>query len=473
MIVRLVPILILLLLRFYDLGARPPHHDEAVNGWFVDGILNRGYYSYDPQNYHGPFFFYVLTLFEKVFGRNIEVLRSVTVLFGSAVSLTPLLFRKWLGSTGTWIACLMLAVSPALVFYSRYAIHETGFVLAIILFSYNWLSVREEGFKLRSMVGFGLSLGLMASMKENFVLFGACLGLAEGVIWLLDRKPPVTFNLRFWVGLSVGFGIAFVFVLIAFTGFFQDGEGLKKFIDAFSAWSETGTKGNGHEKPFYYWLKLFAEFEWPVLLGLLLTPLAFLKRIPKPLQLLSVLSFAHYLAYSIVSYKTPWCMLSFSWGLVFIASYWLGVWMEGKGKAFLIGGLVAGLIWNARDAYDVAWANPDQDGHPYIYGQTYHDLMEPLNEIIERGTLDPNLHNTLRIAVVSGFTWPLPYVLGEFKQVGYFGEQNAPAELDGDYILMDQTFEENLSPRVKGSYDRVMVRSRQWAAPMIVFKKRN
>ena len=70
MIVRLIPLLILVLFRFYDLGARPIHHDESVNGWFVDGILAKGFYSYDPQNYHGPFFFYILTLFEKIFGTS-------------------------------------------------------------------------------------------------------------------------------------------------------------------------------------------------------------------------------------------------------------------------------------------------------------------------------------------------------------------------------------------------------------------
>jgi uncharacterized protein (TIGR03663 family) len=122
MIIRLLPLVILLLLRFYDLGIRPPHHDEAVNGWFVDGLFNRGYYVYDPQNYHGPLFFYLLALFVKVFGRSVESLRDVTVIFASLISFTPFLFRKWLGRTGTWIAAIIFTISPAMIFYSRYAI---------------------------------------------------------------------------------------------------------------------------------------------------------------------------------------------------------------------------------------------------------------------------------------------------------------------------------------------------------------
>src|SRR5262245_40515610 len=112
MIIRIVLLVILLLFRFYDLGVRPPHHDEAVNGWFVDGILNRGYYQYDPQNYHGPLFFYFLTLFERIFGRSVEALRIDPLIFGALVTATPVLFRKWIGDRGMWTAMFFLAVSP-------------------------------------------------------------------------------------------------------------------------------------------------------------------------------------------------------------------------------------------------------------------------------------------------------------------------------------------------------------------------
>ena len=470
MIVRLIPLLILVLFRFYDLGARPIHHDESVNGWFVDGILAKGFYSYDPQNYHGPFFFYILTLFEKIFGRSVEALRIPTVIIGSAITFTPLLFRKWLGDLGAFFSCLIFALSPALVFYSRYSIHETFFVFSMILFFYNWLKVRKEGFTVQSVFGFGLTLGLLATLKENFVLFGGCLVLSEGILWIIGMKPSAKLNSRFWFSLGASFLIGFLFIVICFTGFFQDGEGITKFLKAFELWSETGSHGNGHQKPIYYWLSLMLNYEWPALIGL---GLAFfsIKKGPMALRLLAVLSVSHWLVYSLVSYKTPWCMMSFYWGLILIAGYWFSVWYQTNLKALVIAGLMGGLSWSGYLAYDVSYLNPDQDGHPYIYGQTYHDMLVPLKEIVDRGLANPALHDSLRIQVVSSFTWPLPYVLGEFKQVAYYGQQNTPPTLEGDYVIMDKDFEPEMSRRLQGSYLRGETRSRQWANPIVFFKK--
>src|SRR6266542_5236941 len=66
-------------LRFFLLGIKPPHFDEGINGWFVDQVMKNGFYRYDPTNYHGPLHFYVLLLFESLFGRNVWALRLPVV----------------------------------------------------------------------------------------------------------------------------------------------------------------------------------------------------------------------------------------------------------------------------------------------------------------------------------------------------------------------------------------------------------
>src|SRR5205823_10786927 len=67
-------------LRFLLLGMKPPHFDEGINGWFIDQVVKNGFYRYDPTNYHGPLHFYVLLLFECLFGRNLWALRLPVVL---------------------------------------------------------------------------------------------------------------------------------------------------------------------------------------------------------------------------------------------------------------------------------------------------------------------------------------------------------------------------------------------------------
>ncbi len=64
------------------LGMKPPHFDEGVNGWFVDQMTQTGFYHYDPTNYHGPFHFYVLFLFQTLFGRHVWALRLPLALVG-------------------------------------------------------------------------------------------------------------------------------------------------------------------------------------------------------------------------------------------------------------------------------------------------------------------------------------------------------------------------------------------------------
>jgi uncharacterized protein (TIGR03663 family) len=472
MLIRWLPILILAVFRFWDLGARPVHHDEAVNGWFVDGILSRGYYIYDPQNYHGPFFFYVLTLFEKLFGRSVEVLRVTTVLAGIGVVFSPLLFRKWIGQRAAWITAFLFAVSPAMIFYSRYAIHEMYFVLALILFFVNWLRVREEGFHLRTVLGFGLSFGLLAGVKENFVLYGGCLGLAEILLFFLERKWPLPLDRKFWAGLLGGFAIGFVFIVLCFTAFFLEPEGMEKFFRAFTLWFETGSNGNGHQKPFTYWISLMSSYEWPVLAGLLVSPVFIWKGSPA-LRLLGLLSVFHALVYSVVSYKTPWCLLSFSWGFVLLLGVWLSERFHSeRWKPVVVLALTVFGIHGSVEARDVAWSKPDQDGHPYIYGQTYHEMVDVTKILLEAAEERPGLKESLKIQVVSAFTWPLPYLLGPFRQVAYYGHDNAPPVLNGDWVIFDSNFEPQMGPRLQGDYTRIEARSRQWAYPLLFFKKK-
>ena len=55
-------------MRFYELGMKPLHHDEGVNGFFLTNLFRDGAYKYDPANYHGPTLYYISLAFAKVFG---------------------------------------------------------------------------------------------------------------------------------------------------------------------------------------------------------------------------------------------------------------------------------------------------------------------------------------------------------------------------------------------------------------------
>jgi Predicted membrane-bound mannosyltransferase len=46
-------------LRFIWLGLKPFHHDEGVNGVFLNTLVETGNWAYDPSNYHGPDLYYI------------------------------------------------------------------------------------------------------------------------------------------------------------------------------------------------------------------------------------------------------------------------------------------------------------------------------------------------------------------------------------------------------------------------------
>lgn len=128
-------------LRFFELGLKPFHHDEGVNGFFLTSLFRDGMYKYDPANYHGPTLYYISLFFSKMFGLNTWSVRASVAVFGVLTVILVFYLRPFIGKVGAQAAALLVALSPGMVFISRYFIHEIffiflalAFVLAVLLF---------------------------------------------------------------------------------------------------------------------------------------------------------------------------------------------------------------------------------------------------------------------------------------------------------------------------------------------------
>lgn len=133
-------LLVAALLRVYQLAINPLHHDEGVNGFFLLNLMHSGVYHYDPANYHGPTLYYfalpLTYLLEHFHQLDTWALRAVTAAFGVGLVWLTLRLRRWLGAIGALAAAALLAVSPGMVYNSRYFIHEILFLfftLGIVL----------------------------------------------------------------------------------------------------------------------------------------------------------------------------------------------------------------------------------------------------------------------------------------------------------------------------------------------------
>lgn len=137
-----------IVLRFIALGTKPFHHDEGVNGWFLTTLFRDGTYKYDPANYHGPTLYYISLAFTKAFGLETLPVRWSVAIWGVFMVVLAFWLRRYIGKTGSLFAALLLALSPGMVFISRYFIHEIFFVflaLAIVVAIVQFIEREKAG----------------------------------------------------------------------------------------------------------------------------------------------------------------------------------------------------------------------------------------------------------------------------------------------------------------------------------------
>jgi uncharacterized protein (TIGR03663 family) len=204
--------------RFYDVGARVMSHDETTHVYYSWQLyMGRGF-EHNPLM-HGPMQFHLWALSYFLFGDN-NVSPHIPTAFLGVVSVGMLwLFRRWLGRTGALVAAALMLVSPYMLFYSRY-IREDPFVIpeALLMF---WALFRYfEGRELRWLVVFGAALALHFTTKETAFIYTAQLLVFMGLYlaWelLKERWPSTGLKVAFFAGLAaaaVGGGAAAAIML--------------------------------------------------------------------------------------------------------------------------------------------------------------------------------------------------------------------------------------------------------------------
>jgi uncharacterized protein (TIGR03663 family) len=489
-----VPWLILALaafLRFFLLGIKPPHFDEGINGWFVDQVMKNGFYRYDPTNYHGPLHFYVLLLFESLFGRNVWALRLPVVLVSIACVWLALKFEPLVGKNVSRIAALAMAISPGFVFYGRYAIHEVWLQFFSMMFILGLLGLWRRG-TLTYLWLAGVGLTGMILTKETFAIHIICaiaaIPVLAGFNWLSripDAKPAKqTWS---WIDLAMIVIVgAFAYVFF-YSGTFFNWSGVKGLYLAFKAWSETGATGHGHEKAWDYWLKIvgpsweisradFFGYELPMLVGLILSFILgiailfrckFCQKVNLYVRYLAIYGAGSFVAYSYVKYKTPWCVISFGWPLLYVFG---GAILFVRQKHLRLVQRTIGVLLSISLASSI-WLNyfkcssPEE---PYAYVQTYNDMWKLTKPLLTLAKRDPsNYHLTGHL--IRSSIYPLPWVLGDFDRVGYYEGGNMPANLDGDFLMVQQDKIKDVESKLKGVYYTDMMTLRNYQDPSKIF----
>ncbi|MES2570873.1 MAG: glycosyltransferase family 39 protein, partial [Verrucomicrobiota bacterium] len=266
-------VLLALAWRLVWLDGKPPHFDEGVNGAFVDAMTRTGFYHYEPGNFHGPLHFYLLFVAQTLFGRHAWALRLPVALISTGCVAMMLLFRPYFGRRACQLAALAMALSPGMVFYGRYAIHESALMLFLLLTAWGTMGLWKSGER-RFLWAAALGITGAVLTKETYVVHLVALLLTLPALFSLElfsKSAPLSFARRQWNPADCS-PIALVcggLILFFYTGGFLDWSSLPGLWETFKLWFATGHgAAPWHEKPWYYWLELLARYEWPALLGL-------------------------------------------------------------------------------------------------------------------------------------------------------------------------------------------------------------
>jgi uncharacterized protein (TIGR03663 family) len=457
-------------LRFFWLDIKPPHFDEGINGWFVDQMVKNGFYRYDPTNYHGPLHFYILFVCQTLLGRNVWAIRLPVVLASIFAVFLTLKFEPFCGRRVSRLAALAMAVSPGFVFYGRYSIHEVWLLVFSMLFILGLLGLWQKG-TVNYLWCAGMGVTGMILTKETYVIHLGCAVLALVVVrvtQMLMRAPDARLARQSWryLDLAMVAVVGAAVIVLFYSGCFMNWPGVTGLWKTFAAWAKTGTQGAGHEKPYYYWVKLIGIYEQPVALAILLSPLCLVfKR--TAIRYLAIYGVGTLVAYSIVKYKTPWCIISIVWPLLFVFGAMLTLvpeqfqrWTYWVAGAFLAVSLALCVRLN--------YFRCTTEAEEYVYVQTYNDIWKLTKPLLRLAKANPTYYQLVGHLIRTS-TYPLPWMLGDFTKVGYYENNNMPGKLDGDFLLVQQDKIEEVESKLHETYFTEPMTIRQYQDPSKIY----
>ncbi|MCL5999829.1 MAG: TIGR03663 family protein [Chloroflexi bacterium] len=177
-------IVIAIVTRFWDLGARVMSHDESLHTYFSYNLATGKGFAHTPLM-HGPFLFHITALSYFLFGDNDFTSRIPPAIFGIVLVALPYFFRRWLGKSGALCASFALLISPSILYHARY-IRQEEFILVwtllTVLCTWRYLQDRQAGW----LIGLAVVLAFHATDKSTsfltvalFVAFLAPLALLQ------------------------------------------------------------------------------------------------------------------------------------------------------------------------------------------------------------------------------------------------------------------------------------------------------
>jgi uncharacterized protein (TIGR03663 family) len=485
--------IIALIIRFFHLDLKLLHHDEAIHAWFSYELLTTGAWVYDPS-YHGPFLYYVTGGMFAIFGDSDLVARLLPALFGTLlIPLVYFIYRiGYIDQKQTLLAALFLALSPEMVYFSRFLRHDifmlffTFLLLVAILYYFEYGQTR---YAVIAAIATGGALCCKEEMPVILLIFASFF-----IYGIWRRKFTLPPDWKY--DLVLGAFIVLVIMSVLYSSF---GAHLDTLIGQNFAVNTTGWyKAIEHwiamhnqqrlGGPLYFYLPFYLLYEVPIFILAIIGTLQILNDKLDPSLLIRQLknrikyrvtvvptselaavslhqlqdkgkvhtksdlffSFCVYwmilvmVFYAFVGEKVPWLVIPQLLPMCFVAVYKLN-WQK---TVFAI----VGCLFLAVMTWHVAFI-PADINEPIVQVQNSEDLREVM------GLIDASDH----VVVASKNYWPLPwYYRGDrWNKIKFYGdiveEQTLTQDNPGVIILYDAAS----YPSIEG-YDKQTFKLGYW-----------
>jgi uncharacterized protein (TIGR03663 family) len=480
--------------RLPQLDRRPLHGDEANQAVKTGALYDRGFYEYDPFEHHGPTLYYLELPFLWLSGAKdftdstIVPYRLLTALGGLMLIALLWYLRDLMGTAAVLWAALLMALSPVMVYYSRYYVQEILLVCFIqAAFSFGWLYFKKPS-AFRAFL-FGVALGLIHATKETCILmvFSALAGLAV-TLWLYKGSPSRSFKemaASFFtrqrkLHIVLASAAAVTVSVVFFTSFLTHARGPLDSILTYTHYlhrAEGAGSSGIHDKPWYYYLQLLSYTHrqtgphWTEGLVLFLAFIAALMILYRTVfpgkdnkektaqtrfqPFLLAYALTLLALFSAIPYKTPWNILPAFHGLLLLA---------GIGAARLTAArfpllvripvtalLLAGAAHLGWQSYQGNFVYDADTRNPYVYAHPSRAILKLADRVEQIAAVSSEGKN-MRINLVQpiGDYWPLPWYLKSFTRVGWWTA--LPEDLDAAMILAPQALHDAVEARLKGNY---------------------
>jgi len=381
---------------------------------------------------------------------------------------------------GIWQKVLPSSKEPALPYRNLLAANAAGLgALLFIFFAIGFLMPAPHPQLFTEILSRLSDKGISLPSVPWYVGIGiVTAALAAFWIWAFPRTPAPGTPASQWslASRAATLGIGTVVIVFFYSGNFLSWSTLNGVHDTFLAWFHTGVEAAGHEKTTYdflvpltqfllgeesktrlnyYWIRLLWMYEWPAFLGLIAC-FRYVAPADARLRYIAIYGGGVLLAFSLIPYKTPWCILSIIWpffllfGAILEEATRIPALKEAKPFPAALGFLV--VAGSLAPSLRLNFYHFDDEKEPYVYVQTYRESRTLTDPLLGMARQDPRYYHVKGQLYLDSY-YPLPWVFGDFTKLGYFKSSDRPSSGDpADFVVGEKKDEAEIEANLSGDY---------------------